>query len=52
MPQMAPLFWLLLFLAFTLIFVLFSSSSYFLIPAQKTTLLPTYLSKPLILWKW
>nr|YP_010988768.1 ATP synthase F0 subunit 8 [Paranaspides williamsi]WOR81138.1 ATP synthase F0 subunit 8 [Paranaspides williamsi] len=52
MPQMAPIFWLLLFLFFTLIFMLFSSVSYFLIPAQKNTLLSAHSSKPLLLWKW
>nr|WOR80866.1 ATP synthase F0 subunit 8 [Anaspides swaini] len=52
MPQMAPLFWFFLFLFFTLVFLLFSSLTYFLFPIQKNIFYIFPSSKPFFLWKW
>nr|QNJ33253.1 ATP synthase F0 subunit 8 [Elaptus prionoides] len=51
MPQMAPLNWLMLFILFTLVFLIFNSMNYFLFiyPVKKFT---TKKSKPIFNWKW
>nr|WOR81112.1 ATP synthase F0 subunit 8 [Anaspides driesseni] len=52
MPQMAPLFWFLLFIFFSMVFILFSSLTYFLFPIQKNIFHPSPLTKSSFLWKW
>nr|AXS66103.1 ATP synthase F0 subunit 8 [Cucujoidea sp. 46 KM-2017] len=51
MPQMAPLSWLILFIYFTLIFILYNILNYylFLYQPKKITLKKNNLS---IHWKW
>nr|YP_009407060.1 ATP synthase F0 subunit 8 [Stygiocaris stylifera]ASA39609.1 ATP synthase F0 subunit 8 [Stygiocaris stylifera] len=52
MPQMAPLFWLNLFIFFSVSFMLFLIMNYFLPPFSKTKpiTLPTKSKK--LYWKW
>nr|YP_009755822.1 ATP synthase F0 subunit 8 [Harpalus pensylvanicus]QIQ23153.1 ATP synthase F0 subunit 8 [Harpalus pensylvanicus] len=53
MPQMAPMNWLLLYLMFTIIFLLFNFLNYymFLIQNKKILIKNNFLNK-ILEWKW
>nr|YP_010988690.1 ATP synthase F0 subunit 8 [Anaspides richardsoni]WOR81008.1 ATP synthase F0 subunit 8 [Anaspides richardsoni] len=52
MPQMAPLFWFILFIFFSLVFILFFSLTYFLSPIQKNIFQIFPHPQAPFLWKW
>nr|YP_010988716.1 ATP synthase F0 subunit 8 [Anaspides eberhardi]WOR81047.1 ATP synthase F0 subunit 8 [Anaspides eberhardi] len=52
MPQMAPLFWFILFIFFSLVLILFFSLTYFLSPIQKNIFQTFSHPGPSFLWKW
>nr|AMW67816.1 ATP synthase F0 subunit 8 [Nallachius americanus] len=54
MPQMSPLYWFTLFIYFTLIFIIFNISNYFIFnykPYNKTES-NTFISPTNLTWKW
>nr|YP_009738130.1 ATP synthase F0 subunit 8 [Ctenolepisma villosum]QIB71363.1 ATP synthase F0 subunit 8 [Ctenolepisma villosum] len=53
MPQMSPLKWLILFIFFSLSYLLFSSIMYFnIIPTQSTSSSIINIKTPNLNWKW
>nr|YP_010625187.1 ATP synthase F0 subunit 8 [Atyopsis moluccensis]WBG72626.1 ATP synthase F0 subunit 8 [Atyopsis moluccensis] len=52
MPQMAPLLWLNLFLFFSLIYILFLISNYFLKTPQKNQASSSPATPSKLNWKW
>nr|WOR81164.1 ATP synthase F0 subunit 8 [Anaspides swaini] len=52
MPQMAPLFWFILFIFFSFVFILFFSLTYFLSPPQKNIIQIFSHPGASFLWKW
>nr|YP_009349782.1 ATP synthase F0 subunit 8 [Hexacentrus japonicus]AQM39827.1 ATP synthase F0 subunit 8 [Hexacentrus japonicus] len=53
MPQMAPMWWILLYMLFTLSLIVFSVLNYsFLMPESNYLMSKTNLSKTLLNWKW
>nr|YP_009695377.1 ATP synthase F0 subunit 8 [Curtos bilineatus]QEJ81607.1 ATP synthase F0 subunit 8 [Curtos bilineatus] len=51
MPQMAPLFWLNLFIMFIFIFLMFNTMNYFSIMYKKFNINSNKIYKT-IFWKW
>nr|UFZ13128.1 ATP synthase F0 subunit 8 [Ctenochauliodes yangi] len=52
MPQMAPLNWLILFIFFTLMFIIFNMMNYFITNYSLPSLTKMNLSKTPLNWKW
>nr|YP_009975987.1 ATP synthase F0 subunit 8 [Scyllarides haanii]QNK05431.1 ATP synthase F0 subunit 8 [Scyllarides haanii] len=52
MPQMAPMFWLILFFVFLTSLLCFSIMSYFMIAQEKSFILPDKIFVKQNLWKW
>nr|YP_010894979.1 ATP synthase F0 subunit 8 [Apystomyia elinguis]WJW73492.1 ATP synthase F0 subunit 8 [Apystomyia elinguis] len=53
MPQMAPISWLLLFVSFSMIFMLFCINNYYsILPPSKTTSKLNSLKFNSMNWKW
>nr|YP_009971646.1 ATP synthase F0 subunit 8 [Thor amboinensis]QNG57241.1 ATP synthase F0 subunit 8 [Thor amboinensis] len=52
MPQMSPLYWLLLMIFFSITLILFSTFNYSIKPLMKTNKKSKILVDYSILWKW
>nr|UPX88450.1 ATP synthase F0 subunit 8 [Oreodytes sanmarkii] len=52
MPQMAPMNWLMLYMFFSLIFILFNFMNYYMFLIFKKSTLSEKFNKKFYSWKW
>nr|QRV62605.1 ATP synthase F0 subunit 8 [Nectoboreus dolerosus] len=52
MPQMAPMNWLMLYMFFSLIFIIFNFLNYYMFITNNQSNKPISLNKKMLYWKW
>nr|YP_002265513.1 ATP synthase F0 subunit 8 [Sphaerius sp. BT0074]ACF35085.1 ATP synthase F0 subunit 8 [Sphaerius sp. BT0074] len=52
MPQMAPMNWIMLFLYFTMIFIMFNSLNYFMFTKKNMNFTKNNFLQKTMFWKW
>nr|QRV62638.1 ATP synthase F0 subunit 8 [Stictonectes escheri] len=52
MPQMAPMNWIMLYMMFSIIFIIFNLMNYYIFITEKKIIKTNFFIKKMLEWKW